>query len=678
MSQSRQLAAIMFTDIVGYTALMGEDEEKALELLEKNRQIQKPIIEEYHGRWLKEIGDGLLASFTTVSDAVFCAKAIQKACLQGDELKLRIGIHQGEVVFTGEDVFGDGVNIASRLEQLAPTGGIVVSESVHRNIGNKKGIVSTFLGEEHLKNIKEPIRVYSIQVGADSGLPRSSTNLQGGSTMSWRPRKMVFTIAGVIIILLLSYFMFSKFNKGNIPYELQVASLDKSIVVLPFTNLSSDPEQEYFSDGITEEILNHLAKIEDLKVISRTTAMLYKGTNKSVREITEELNVATALEGSVRKDGNKIRITVQLIEGAADTHLWSESYDRELNDIFEIQSDIAELIAEVLQAEVTPATKLSIKSKPTNNVEAYNLFLQAQAQNNAGYILKAIELLEEAIAIDPQFADAFVLLGHHKSKWWSGYLEPWDQKEALAIASSYYRKALEIDPDNGLVHQYKATMHLWYEWDFAAAERECQFGVPNGFVLEATGRFEELLQRSKQALETDPLSPYAWRMKILGLYHTGQQKEALQTIEESKTLDKLIVNATGLTTLTWSQLDVYTWLGMYDEVIELMESKLNEFTNPRFKSCLAISYFHTGQDKKLDDLIKEINNSNFNPERNLHYFVAQVYAQMGEIESAFGFLETAYSNHETYMALLKVNPYFQTLHHDSRWQKMLDKVGFPM
>jgi class 3 adenylate cyclase len=295
MSQSRQLAAIMFTDIVGYTALMGQDEQKAFELLKKNRSVQRPIIEKFNGRWLKEIGDGVLASFTTVTDAVYCAATIQKTCENEPNLKLRIGIHQGEVVFEGADVFGDGVNIASRLEPLAPIGGILVSESVHRNIGNKTNIKSTFIREEQLKNVREPMKIYSVQVEGVEPMvitERSAAPPQK-SPKSRNPKKMVFAVGGFLIILMLSYFLYSKLSPDITIVEAQEAPIDKSIIVLPFTNLSSDPEQEYFSDGMMEEILNHLVKIQDLKVVSRNRAMQYKGTSKTTQEIANELGVAT-------------------------------------------------------------------------------------------------------------------------------------------------------------------------------------------------------------------------------------------------------------------------------------------------------------------------------------------------------------------------------------------------
>jgi TolB-like protein/class 3 adenylate cyclase len=349
MSQSRQLAAIMFTDIVGYTALMGNDEQRAFELLNKNRQIQKPIIEQYNGRWIKELGDGVMASFNTVSDAVNAAIKIQEACNVAKEFQLRIGIHQGEVVFENDDVFGDGVNIASRIQSVAKPGCIYVSESVHLNVSNKKDIQTKFIKEEILKNVKEPVRMYE-----------------------------VMTTNNVII---------STENKINAIHQ-------NSIAVLPFTNMSSDPEQEYFSDGISEEIINTLVQVPQLKVTGRTSSFMFKGKNEDLRSIGEKLSVNIILEGSVRTSGNRIRITAQLIDVQNGYHLWSEKYDRILNDVFEVQDEIAKTIMEKLQ--ITLGGKLvETKSREhTQNVEAYQLYLKGRAlvYKRGKYLFDAIPL----------------------------------------------------------------------------------------------------------------------------------------------------------------------------------------------------------------------------------------------------------------------------------------------
>ncbi len=301
MLQSRQLAAIMFTDIVGYTELMGDDEQKAFDLLRKNRQIQKPIIEKFNGTWIKELGDGVLASFHTVTDAVLCASEIQKVCSDIHDLKLRIGIHLGEVVFEDNDVFGDGVNIASRIQAIATPGAIYISESVHNNISNKKEIITRFVRKANLKNVKEAVRIYEV-------LPQ---NIQPASFTN----SLIHSTANT--------------NGG------------KSIAVLPFVNMSNDPEQEYFSDGMAEEIITSLNHLKDLKVAGRTSSFQFKGKNIDLHKIGEELGVNTVLEGSIRKQGNRIRLTAQLVNVKDGFHFWSEKYDRNMDDIFAIQDEIA-------------------------------------------------------------------------------------------------------------------------------------------------------------------------------------------------------------------------------------------------------------------------------------------------------------------------------------------------
>jgi adenylate cyclase len=339
MAQSRQLAAIIFTDIVGYTALMGEDEQKAFELLRRNRQIQQPIIKKFNGSWIKEIGDGVLASFLTVTDAVLCATEIQKACTDINDLKLRIGIHQGEVVFEDNDVFGDGVNIASRLQALAPIGGIWVSESVYKNISNKKEIRTKFICEEVLKNVREPVRVYEI-ITYNSEPEHSDLTSQSST-------KKLF---------------------------------EKSIAVLPFVNMSNEPDQEFFSDGLTEEIITDLSRLEKLLVISRSSIMTFKGTHKKIKEIANEVNVRYILEGSVRKSGNNLRITAQLIDAFTDGHLWAGKYNGTMEDVFEIQEKVSRSIVEALDLKLTNEENSHLTKHPIQNVQAYECYIRARQE----------------------------------------------------------------------------------------------------------------------------------------------------------------------------------------------------------------------------------------------------------------------------------------------------------
>ena len=335
MSKSRQLAVIMFTDIVGYTAVMGDDENKAFELLDKNRSMQKPIIEQYNGRWIKELGDGVMSSFNTVSDAINAAIKIQKACNIVKDFQLRIGIHLGEVVFENDDVFGDGVNIASRIQSAAKPGCIYVSESVHLNVTNKKDIQTKFIKVEALKNVKEPVRIYEVLI----------------------------TNSAIIL---------SENQMKNIPQN--------SIAVLPFTNMSSDPEQEYFSDGLTEEIISDLSQLENLLVISRSSIMTFKGTNKKIKEIANEVNVRYILEGSVRKSGNNLRITAQLIDGLSDSHIWTEKYNGTVNDVFDIQEKVSRSIVKALELKLTTEEDSHLANRPIQNIKAYEYYIRARQE----------------------------------------------------------------------------------------------------------------------------------------------------------------------------------------------------------------------------------------------------------------------------------------------------------
>jgi TolB-like protein/class 3 adenylate cyclase len=774
MSQTRQLAAIMFTDIVGYTALMGKDSAKALELVRISKEIQKPLVEKYHGQWLKEMGDGALAKFNTALDAVNCSIEIQEIARGKLDGKLRIGIHLGDITVENDDVYGDGVNVASRLESIADPGGIYISESIEKAIQGQTDVQAKYLGEVKLKNVAYGVRTYAVQgvglplpeVKADKELSghlwaevqrrgviraavtyvaaglllvlllRETQNwislpdwsltailasllvgfpiamylawnyerspegfVRTSSRESWqnplspsqrKPFTGTFIIAGLVLVLAFMFFyprFQSSGHESKTPESvLESRVMDKSIVVLPFTNISSDPEQEYFSDGMMEEILNHLVKIKDLKVISRTTAMQYKGTIKSLHEIAEELGVANVLEGSVRKVGNKIRITAQLIDGNTDMHLWSESYDRNLDDVFAIQSEVAQQVASALQAEIQPEIKLSIESQPTSSIEAYNLYLVALANwRSAGgeSIEDGIVLLEKAISIDPQFATAYALMGFFKSNFsWAqlDYLDIATSEEALKIALPYYEKALDIDPENLLAHEYMGLSYLWYKWDFETAEREYRFVKernPNyawSDFLITSGRFEEAVKEIELNLKTDPLSPFSWGYKILSLYFNNQPEEALNVINTAFELNL----GEGNNSHTMEASRVYLYVGVYDKVVETIQKYLNDLIAPRPRGTLAIAFYHLGEHDKANDLLDEIKaQSEKSSGGSPSFYVSMIYAQMGEIDMAFEWLEKAYQDHEVEMYWLKVEPPFKPLHNDPRWQQMLNKVGFP-
>ncbi|CAN5280640.1 hypothetical protein BH20BAC1_BH20BAC1_05960 [soil metagenome] len=431
MPPSRQLAAIMFTDIAGYTSLMGEDEQEAFELLKKNRQVQKPLIEKFNGVWIKELGDGVLASFHTVTDAVVCASEIQKACADIPGLKLRIGIHLGDVVFEDNDVFGDGVNIASRLQSLAPVGGIWISESVYKNVANKKDIYTKFVRQEVLKNVKEPVQIYEVILKMKQ--PEQETS---------------FTVTSA------------------------KTTTEKSIAVLPFVNMSNDPEQDYFSDGMAEEITNSLAHIQNLKVAGRMSSFQFKGIKGDLREVGEKLGVNTVLEGSIRKHGNRIRITAQLINVEDGFHLWSEKYDRNMDDIFAMQDEIALTITEQLKITLLEKDRELITKTSTHSAEAYELYLKGRFHINrrGSSISTGLQFFKQAIEVDPGYALAYT--GYADACLVAAFYNFFPGKEIRTAIKTSAERAIKLD---SLLAEPYCTLGSYYPY----FERNWAEGIKN-------------------------------------------------------------------------------------------------------------------------------------------------------------------------------------------------------
>jgi adenylate cyclase len=411
----------MFTDIVGYTALMGNNEEKAFALLKTNRELQKPVIETFNGRFIKELGDGIMASFNTVSDSVNAALKIQENCRAINEYQLRIGIHLGEVLFESDDVFGDGVNIASRIQAISEPGSIYVSEAVSANVSNKKGIMTRFIREERLKNVREPVRIYEVLK-----------------------------------------------SNGDYSAETPVQPVGQnSIAILPLINMSNDPEQDYFCDGISEEIMNALAQLNNLRVVARTSAFSFKGKNIDVREIGRALNVTNILEGSVRKSGKRLKIVTQLISSSSGSQLWSNLYDRELEDIFSIQEDIASSVATAIKGFLTLEEKETIR-RPETIVEAYEYFLKGRQLFHNLKLEAARDMFRKAIKLDSEYALAYAGLADALSwlyEWEGGSLS------VLAEAEQSSLKALTLAPNLAESHSSRGyILALGKKYDEAEKE----------------------------------------------------------------------------------------------------------------------------------------------------------------------------------------------------------------
>ncbi len=723
MSQSRQLAAIMFTDIVGYTALMGSDEQKAFDLLRKNREIQKPLIKHYNGTWIKELGDGVLASFHTVTDAVFCAAAIHQTCIDVDGLQLRIGIHLGEVIFENNDVFGDGVNIASRLQAMASPGSTWVSEAVYKTLVNKKEITSEFIKEETLKNVSEPVKVYEITVKEIPGyLPDNIKAYQQQSrTEKTGSKKSVYIIAIILLAALIaSYFLF--FNNKTRPATANKEDTEKAIAVLPFKLIGNDEEGRYFAEGVADVLINHLHGIENLKIRSRTSVEKYADTKKTMAEIAEELKVDYIIEGSAQKYKDDIRIIVQLINPKTDDHIWQKEYNKKFEDILNVQSEIALQIVKELNVALAPEQKQRIEKIYTKNTEAWDLYLRGMAyqrnwwkfseENDINFAInffrqaidkdttfalaynrlanatrnkefvdlenkKAIKdsillLIEKSIRFDPELPDNYSLLGSFN------YFLLKDSKKAM----EYLEKAISLDPDNPLPltetgtilqNQNKILEALSYFGKAIKKEPGESYSwllIMTGFSYTCIGEFELAETFYKKALELEPdnlqyLGFFAHQQHIQGKY-----EEYLKTINKSMSIRK---DNRGLNDLG----KAYLLLGDYKKAENAYHQfyslpKEITFWLSHEKSAYAQVLRKLGKEKEAIKYINEAKDWMEKEMRNPYYDLAKVYSFLGEKQKALEYLgkwKVDWGGH----VWVEKDPLFENIKNEPEFQQLVQR-----
>ncbi|MCH2650810.1 MAG: hypothetical protein MKZ99_05370, partial [Candidatus Marinimicrobia bacterium] len=517
---------------------MSRDETKAMALLEQQRALLKPIISNFNGEWLKEIGDGVLIAFPSPVKAVTCSLEIQRILAHNSELTLRIGIHIGDVIQKDGDVFGDAVNIASRLEPLAEPGGICVSERVHEDIENKPDISTSFQEEQLLKGVEKPIKVYSIFTQMGTAPERAEKPAETKSKI--KPNYGLFAGIGVLLLIALFYFKTSKEKMAGSDYD------SKSIAVLPFNNLSNDADDEYFADGMTEDILTELSKIQDLMVISRTTIMKYKGTTKSLKEIGKELGVGTILEGSVRRVGNRVRITGQLINTANDHHLWAEKFDRDIEDIFAVQDEVATAIANVLRIKLSDEEVMLISSSQTESIEAYDLYIKGRSFSysySVPNIYQAIKYFSEAIKIDPNYALPYA--GIARSKTTLSFIQSHDENfvnEILKEVKLHAEKAIALGPEEAET-QFTMGYYLNRQSDESAFEylkKAIELNPSHAhahdeigdYYLDSHGDLDEALYWFEKAIKLDPDLAPAGFLRIYTTLKKGQVNNALVLADE--------------------------------------------------------------------------------------------------------------------------------------------------
>jgi adenylate cyclase len=550
----RKLTAILSADVKGYSHLMGEDEVGTIRTLNAYKEVMANLIQRHHGRVVDAPGDNLLAEFASVVDAVQCAVEIQKelksrnAELPGNRrMEFRIGVNLGDVIEDGDQILGDGVNIAARLESLSEAGGICISGTAFDQVETKISLGYEYLGEQTVKNIAKPVRVYRVLM--EPGKPSEVKAKVKGRNQKY------FAMAAAVVVIIGAVVAWQFIWRPSHP-RIEMASKEKmafplpdkpSIAVLPFVNISGDPQQEFFSDGLTEDLITALSKVPHLFVISRQSTFTYKGKPVKVKQVSEELGVRYVLEGSVRKAGDKVRVTGQLIDALTGHHLWAERYDRDIKDIFAVQDEITKNIITALQVKLTYGEQAHVMGKGTKNLEAFIKCLQSLASlhthTKEGNALGR-RLAEESIALDPGYPRPYVALAQtYMLDILLGATE--SPEKSMATATQLLKKAIVLDDSEPDAHSVLGYMYIMMgQHDKAIAEAERAVSLnPNAFhnlsrlsfVLLNSGRPEEAISVLKNARRLSPIeTPQAYFLTLTMAYRlTGQYEEAIETAKEA-------------------------------------------------------------------------------------------------------------------------------------------------
>ncbi len=566
----RRLAAILAADVVGYSRLMGTDEAGTLARLKKLRaEIIEPKITEHHGRIFKVAGDGILAEFPSVVNAVACAADWQKAIAANDAIQFRIGVNLGDIIVDGDDMIGDGVNVAVRLESIAPLGGICLSKAVRDQVGTRLDLDFEDRGEQQLKNIETPVRVYDV-VLQDRPVPEMKSN-----TAANRP----------------------------------------AIAVLPFTNMSGDPEQEYFSDGMTEDIITDLSKVSGLSVIARHSAFSYKGKAIKVQQIARELGVGFVVEGSVRKAGTRVRVTGQLVDCRDGGHLWAERFDRDLTDIFAIQDEITHAIVAQLKIKLLPAEKKRIEQPPTDNVDAYTYYLRGRDffyRHSKRYFELARRMFAKAAELDPGYARAYAGMADCDAWLYLTYQGGLRVESILELAD----KALELDPNLSEPH------------------------ASRGAALTAAMKFDDAAREFERALELEPDSFSAHFLYARSCILGGNLEQAARLLERAS---EILPNNYQPPCML---IQLYRSFGEWEKAkqvarkgIPLAERELTLHPeDPRPAHFGVAALIETGQHERAREWITRA--LAIDPEDSATFYnCACAYSKLGDLERAIDLLE---------------------------------------
>ncbi|MDR8393714.1 tetratricopeptide repeat protein [Aliifodinibius sp. S!AR15-10] len=639
----RLLAAIMFADMVGYTALMQQDEEEAVKKRDRQREILEDAILENQGRVIQYYGDGTLSIFGSAIRSVECAIAIQKKLNSSSEdIPLRIGLHVGDIVYDDEGAYGDAVNLSARIQALAIPGSILVSDRLHDELKNHPNIQTKYLGTHQLKNISRQVAIYAI---SNKGLAVPSLDEIKSKT------------GGVI----------------------------RSVAVLPFVNMSADPENEYFSDGITEEIINALTRVKGLDITSRTSAFVFKGMNKDVRQIGHDLSVRYVLEGSVRKAGNRVRITAQLIDTEDGFHIWSEVFDRDLEDIFKVQDEISRKIAAKLKEDFSDAD-VGIKQlvdPSTESVQAYNHFLKGNYYLHKWTpesALKAIEQYTKATDYCEEYAEAYAGIANCYS--YLGAIGRLSPQKAYSKAESAAQKSIKLNNRLADSHIALAFVRLFYYWDFKGAKNSFRKAMAidsdsalvkqsYSIYLRIMGKNKAAIRLLKEAQHKDPLSLTINCDLARTYYNAGHLEKALKQFNKVLDLDgnfRAALEGKG-----W----VYVEMGKFEEALAVFQ-QYQHMVGSETKGFHQLGYLHgvLGETAKAQEYLQRLQKRELaEPDVSLAMDFAIIYLGMGDYDKVFEYLQKAVEEHLGGILFIKSIPFWEPIRSDQRYQELLQKVG---
>lgn len=637
--RKRLLAAIMFTDIVGYTAMMQENEQNAKIIRDRHRKMLEDKINGYSGKLLQYYGDGSLSIFNSGIDAVRCAVDLQNQLSEKPKIPVRIGIHVGDIVKEEDGIYGDGVNVASRIESISVPGAVLISDRLQDELGNQPDITTKSLGKFELKNVKRQVEIFA--VSSDKIRVPSSGELKSDKAKS-----------------------------------------AKTIAVLPFINMSADTENEYFSDGITEEILNALVRVDGLRVTSRTSSFALKGSNLDVKEIGKQLNVNTILEGSVRKAGSRVRITAQLINTSDDFHIWSEVYDRNLEDIFEVQDEISNKIANTLREKLTGRDKHKhLITATTNNLEVYNLYLKGSYNLNKWTPeggKKGIEYLDKALEIEPDFAPAHSMLAFCYTM--LGAMGHLTTKIAYPKAKEHALFAIKRDDKLADAYTALGLIRVFVDWDldgaFNSFQRALELSPGDAKVyhayyvyLTAAGLWDEAIEVTRKAVQLDPLSLPINQAYGEALLNARRCDEAIGQLDKTLELDPNFRPA--IETKGWA----YLLKGENDNAIETFKEYQSKTDDPlKGQTGLGFAYAISGQKDKATECLRKIKQReeiNTSISLNMDYVV--VYTGLRDFNKVFYYLGKSVDEGNVAF-FMRTHPFAEDVRKDPRFEEYLKKI----